>query len=41
MLNKDTTVTSVTEATVTATFDGVEILDGDYTSSNPNITNKL
>lgn len=36
-VNKDTTITSVTEATVTATFDGVEILDGDYTSSNPNI----
>jgi len=36
-VNKDTTVTSVTDATVNATFDGVEILDGDYTSSNPNI----
>ncbi len=35
---KDTTVTSVTETTVTVTFDGVEILDGDYTSSSPNIS---
>ena len=36
-VKKDTTVTSVTEASVNATFDGLEILDGDYTSSNPNI----
>lgn len=35
---KDTNVTSITESSVKATFDGEEILDGDYVSSNPEIS---
>lgn len=34
---KDTVIDSVTESSVTATFNGIEILDGDYTSSSPSI----
>ncbi|MCJ7650361.1 MAG: T9SS type A sorting domain-containing protein, partial [Candidatus Lokiarchaeota archaeon] len=34
---RDTITTSVSETSVTATFDGQEILDGDYVSSNPEI----
>lgn len=34
---KDTTITSVDEASVSATFDGNDILDGDYISKNPEI----
>jgi hypothetical protein len=33
----DTSVTVVTESTVNVTYDGIEILDGDYIASNPNI----
>ena len=36
-VKKDTTVTSVSEASVSATFDGLEIIDGDYTSAKPDI----
>jgi hypothetical protein len=32
---KDTTVSSVTETSITALFDGVEILDGDFVSASP------
>lgn len=34
---KDTNVTSITESSATATFDGKEIMDGDFVSSNPEI----
>jgi len=35
---KDTTITSVDETSVSTTFDGIDIIDGDYVSSNPNIS---
>ncbi len=35
---QDTITTSVSETSVTTTFDGQEILDGDYVSSNPEIS---
>lgn len=38
---KDTTITSVDETNVTATFDGINILDGDYISSSPEILIKF
>ena len=38
---KDTTITSVDETSVTATFDGIDILDGDYISSSPEILIRL
>ena len=38
---KDTTITSVDETSVTATFDGIDILDGDYISSKPEILIRL
>ena len=34
---EDTTVTSITESSLTITFDGVEIIDGDYINSSPEI----
>ncbi|MBK7629819.1 MAG: T9SS type A sorting domain-containing protein [Ignavibacteriales bacterium] len=38
---KDTTITSVDETSVSATFDGIDIVDGDYISSSPEILIKL
>ena len=35
---KDTTITSVDGTSVSTTFDGIDIIDGDYVSSNPNIS---
>lgn len=34
---KDTTVSSVTETNITALFDGIEIMNGDFISANPTI----
>ncbi len=38
---KDTTSTSVTSATLAVTYDGVDIIDGDYVAPNPEINMTL
>ncbi len=40
-IKKDTTSTSVTSATLAVTYDGVDIIDGDYISPNPEINMTL
>lgn len=40
-VKEDTSTTSVSPTTVSVTFDGIEIFDGEYVSSNPEITIEL